>query len=373
MESYLHVAAYLWFWGCVYVYVLLSFQAVRIDENPNPQTFIYLRLSDHNMYALGVVWTLCVCVCAMTLVGSGETRMTKGGEVSLSTSLYGHISWRRRNGSCLLIWKICPCHQALDRRPKFIHQYCAKGSPTNTLKALWCICISLAFPLKTSENKLFGIHQISFLPVEALDFSERKTPLVYTFFPPNWSLSTQWRCVKCAMSSIPANSSLSWIQWWHIHWKRRLDVARTELVCPWLCIIRFVFVFAVQHASGAADSCVPQWSSFLLRSTAKPQQVGTGNHKKPVISCSCPFPTPPMQWRPLLAPPSCLPIALPASPLTPRPLPPVTPTQPPSPPHPYLYLFALSLWGLTSLTAHHAVTSLPSPADSYHDLLLHTT
>ena len=37
----------------------------------------------------------------------------------------------------------------LYRRPKSIHQYCAKGSPTNTLKPLWCICIFLLFPLKT--------------------------------------------------------------------------------------------------------------------------------------------------------------------------------------------------------------------------------
>ena len=34
------------------------------------------------------------------------------------------------------------------------------------------------------ENKLFGKHQTSLLPVEALEFSELKTPLVYTFFPP---------------------------------------------------------------------------------------------------------------------------------------------------------------------------------------------
>ena len=34
------------------------------------------------------------------------------------------------------------------------------------------------------ENKLFGMHQTSFLPVEALEFSELTTPLVYTFFPP---------------------------------------------------------------------------------------------------------------------------------------------------------------------------------------------
>ena len=40
------------------------------------------------------------------------------------------------------------------------------------------------FPPFSLENKLFGIHQTSFLPVEALEFSELKTPLVYTFFPP---------------------------------------------------------------------------------------------------------------------------------------------------------------------------------------------
>ena len=35
------------------------------------------------------------------------------------------------------------------------------------------------FPLK---NKLFDIHQTPLLPVEALEFSDLKTPLVYTFF-----------------------------------------------------------------------------------------------------------------------------------------------------------------------------------------------
>ena len=39
---------------------------------------------------------------------------------------------------------------ARGRRPKSIHQCCAKGSPTNTLKALWCICIFSLFPLKAS-------------------------------------------------------------------------------------------------------------------------------------------------------------------------------------------------------------------------------
>ena len=63
-----------------------------------------------------------------------------------------------------------------DRRPKSIHQYCAKGSPTNTLKPLWCICIFLLFPFKTG----FLVYT-SFLPGEELEFSELKTPLVYTF------------------------------------------------------------------------------------------------------------------------------------------------------------------------------------------------
>ena len=31
-----------------------------------------------------------------------------------------------------------------------LYQYCAKGSPTTTLKALWCTCIFPLFPLKTS-------------------------------------------------------------------------------------------------------------------------------------------------------------------------------------------------------------------------------
>ena len=39
------------------------------------------------------------------------------------------------------------------------------------------------FSFFSFENKLFGIHQTPFLPVEALEFSELKTPLVYTFFP----------------------------------------------------------------------------------------------------------------------------------------------------------------------------------------------
>ena len=70
---------------------------------------------------------------------------------------------------------------AQNRRPKSIHQYCAKGSPTTTLKALWCICIFPLFPLKTS----FLVYtKPLFWPVEALEFSELKTPLVYTFFPP---------------------------------------------------------------------------------------------------------------------------------------------------------------------------------------------
>ena len=66
------------------------------------------------------------------------------------------------------------------RRPKSVHQYCAKGSPTNTLKALWCICVFLLFPLKQA---FWYKKQKVFLPVEALEFSELKTPLVYALFP----------------------------------------------------------------------------------------------------------------------------------------------------------------------------------------------
>ena len=44
-------------------------------------------------------------------------------------------------------------------------------------------CGSGCFPSFSLENKLFGIHQTSFFPVQALEFSELKTPLVYTFFP----------------------------------------------------------------------------------------------------------------------------------------------------------------------------------------------
>ena len=37
------------------------------------------------------------------------------------------------------------------------------------------------FPPLSLENKLYGIHQTSFLPVAALELSELKTPLVYIF------------------------------------------------------------------------------------------------------------------------------------------------------------------------------------------------
>ena len=37
------------------------------------------------------------------------------------------------------------------------------------------------YPSFSLENKLLGIHQTSFLPVEALEFSVLQTPLVYTF------------------------------------------------------------------------------------------------------------------------------------------------------------------------------------------------
>ena len=55
--------------------------------------------------------------------------------------------------------------------------------------------VYMYFPSFSLENKPFGIHQTSFLPVEALEFSELKTPLVYTFFPPNTAaLIHKWGC-----------------------------------------------------------------------------------------------------------------------------------------------------------------------------------
>ena len=56
---------------------------------------------------------------------------------------------------------------------------------THTPGRLFGVYVS---PLFSLENKffaqVFGIHQTSFLPVEALELSELKAPLVYTFFPP---------------------------------------------------------------------------------------------------------------------------------------------------------------------------------------------
>ena len=61
----------------------------------------------------------------------------------------------------------------------------ARRGPPQTpgsLFGVYAISFSVpSFPLKTS----FLVYtKPCFLPVEALEFSERKTPLVYTFFPP---------------------------------------------------------------------------------------------------------------------------------------------------------------------------------------------
>ena len=57
----------------------------------------------------------------------------------------------------------------------------ARRGPQKHLEASLVYMYFPAFPL---ENKLYGIHQTSFLPVKELDFSELKTPLVYTLFLP---------------------------------------------------------------------------------------------------------------------------------------------------------------------------------------------
>ena len=48
----------------------------------------------------------------------------------------------------LRILRKIPLRPSCFRRPKSIHQYSAKGSPTTTLKPSWCICIFLLFLLK---------------------------------------------------------------------------------------------------------------------------------------------------------------------------------------------------------------------------------
>ena len=45
------------------------------------------------------------------------------------------------------------------------------------------VCVYVFSFFFSFENKLSREHQTSFLPVEALEFSELKIPLVYTFFP----------------------------------------------------------------------------------------------------------------------------------------------------------------------------------------------
>ena len=102
----------------------------------------------------------------------------------------------------ICLFKVAQMSSQYDkaRRPKSIHQYCAKGSPTNTLKALWCICIFPLIPLKTS---VFGFHQTSFLPVQALEFSELKTPLVYTFSLRYFSPPGIWAIISTFGGDFP--------------------------------------------------------------------------------------------------------------------------------------------------------------------------
>ena len=72
------------------------------------------------------------------------------------------------------------------------------------------------FPSFSLENKVFGIHQTSFLPVVALEFSELKTPLVYTFFAPIVKQSTKQGNargaseVRCGTSSIHFHCLAPW-------------------------------------------------------------------------------------------------------------------------------------------------------------------
>ena len=60
-----------------------------------------------------------------------------------------------------------------------------RGCPAKILYVYFFPHVYMYFPSVSLEHKLFGIHQTSFLLAEALEFSEPKTPLVYTFFPSN--------------------------------------------------------------------------------------------------------------------------------------------------------------------------------------------
>ena len=84
----------------------------------------------------------------------------------------------------------------------------ARKGPPQTPRRLFLVY--MYFPAFSLETKLFGIHQTSFLPVEALEFSELKTPLVYAFFPPNGNsykmAATGWRTKR--LTSIYIQSLL---------------------------------------------------------------------------------------------------------------------------------------------------------------------
>ena len=56
-----------------------------------------------------------------------------------------------------------------------------EGVPHKHLEGSLCICIFLPFSFFFHWKPAFWYTQTSFLPVDALEFSELKTPLVYTF------------------------------------------------------------------------------------------------------------------------------------------------------------------------------------------------
>ena len=119
-------------------------------------------------------------------VGGGPSVGSKRSSASCS------MLWGQNLHQSALGWPVChnrfctcpgqpTCTRAYSiRRPKSIHQCCARGPPPTPWRLFGVYVFSFFFPWKQA---LWYTPNL-FLPVEALEFSELKTLWVYTFFPP---------------------------------------------------------------------------------------------------------------------------------------------------------------------------------------------
>ena len=92
----------------------------------------------------------------------------------------------RRNGLFGDSWSLGPNDLLHPRKTTLNHLLGGQNLCTNTARRvpnnhLEGSSVYVSFPSFSLENKLFAIHQTSFWPVEAFEFSELKTPLVHTF------------------------------------------------------------------------------------------------------------------------------------------------------------------------------------------------